>query len=149
MVKFNGCDIMKLKSKLKIPIENWVMLIIFALGVLLITCTIYLIIDPSGGDTIGEIIPVNVTLNPTDQQMEQIKQSHEGRAVKIQENGEYYLYIYGVNMNGEKIVGKYPLTKEQYDYIDTNGIYWFEIKYKKANDRSAGTIKRVYDQKPF
>lgn len=145
MVKFKGWDIMKLKSKPKIPKENWVILIIFALGAFFIA---YLILPKPARHT-EKIISAAVKINPTDKEMEQIKQDNKMIAIKIQENGEYYLYIYGVYMNGEKIVGKYPLTKEQYDYIDTNGIYWFEIKYKKANDRSAGTIKRVYDQKPF
>lgn len=135
-----------MKSHQKLPIETKIILILFILGILFTVP--YIIPMPTFIN--GTILGATVKVNPTDEQMEQIKQSNNRTAIKTQENGKYYLYLYGDYMNGKKVVGKYALTKEQYDKISLNGrFYWFEIKYKKINDIRSGTVKKVYVDNPI
>lgn len=135
---------MNLKSNLRMPKETVILLILFVLGA-------YFFYRFSGLAPVklsGAVFDATVTLNPTEQDMEKIKKGETVHAVKVEENGEYYLHVYGIYMNGEKIMGKYSLTKEQYDSINLNKSYWFEVKYKKVNDFAEGTIKKIYNYNP-
>lgn len=133
-----------MKFNLKLPKETWVFFIICAIGIYFIFVWW---VKPI---RIGRMITyVNVTYNPSEKDMEKIKESNTPHAIKEQENSEYYLYVYGIYMNGERVIGKYSLTKEQYDSIDSRNLYWLDIKYKKKNDFTQGTVKKVYDYNPM
>lgn len=133
-----------MKFNLKLPRETWVFFLICAIGIYFIFLWL---VKPV---RIGRMITsVNVIYNPSEEDMDKIKESSTDHAIKIQENGEYYLYVYGIYMYGEKVIGKYSLTKEQYDSISSRNLFWLDIKFKKKNDFTQGTVKKVYDYNPM
>lgn len=81
------------------------------------------------------------------QQIERYKKYSTPYAIKVQGNNVFYLKYYDYE-NSVPNESKFELTADQYNKLVEGEQYWFYVKYSKTGDRSSGSIKTVYTEKP-
>lgn len=82
------------------------------------------------------------------QQIELYKKYTEPYAIKVQENNKFYLHYYYYN-NSVPYESKLDLTIDQYNKLVEDNEYWFDVKFSKLDDRTNGTIKKIYTENPM
>jgi hypothetical protein len=118
--------------------------IILLIPILTIGFIIYMVWGPKvtlGEITHGYLVDIN-----DKERIDVLMKDKRGYTVKVQEGNNFYLLTHGLDY--KVAVGKYILSKKQYDNLQIGTFYWFKIKYYKPYDGTTGVVKGFYTDNP-